>query len=434
MGPGEPLVLDVERSFLATELALEAFWSGLHRAPRATLVALLRHAGQPAALRRALTRIAPPRVDLLPVRPEAAARARAARAAGCEVVLVSDADPALLAALAAHHGLSCPFWPAQGRGGRCGDAPKVPARPAAREGRPRWSRRALLHALRPHQWVKNLLLLLPVLAAHAFSTPILLLALAGIVAFSAAASSIYIVNDLLDLEADRLHPVKRNRPFAAGAVPIGTGMAASLGLAFVAFALGAALGPAFLGVLGLYMVLSLAYSLRLKRMRWVDVATLAALYTLRVVAGAAATGVGASVLMLVFVFPVFLALGCVKRMTELALAEDGRRLPGRGYGRADRDDLLNMAGLGVVAALLVFFGYSFTDQARALYPSRWMLWVALLPLAAWLVRMVVLGYRGAQDYDPILFAVRDRVGLGLIFLALCCMFHGAGLWQRGLGV
>src|SRR5690606_15969159 len=128
----------------------------------------------------------------------------------------------------------------------------------------------------------------------------LALVLTGVLAFSAAASCIYIANDLLDLEADRLHPTKRDRPFASGAVPILAGMATALALALLALALGLALGPAFLGVLLLYMALSLAYSLRLKRLRWIDIATLAALYTLRVIAGAAAGGMEVTGYLLVF--------------------------------------------------------------------------------------------------------------------------------------
>ena len=133
--------------------------------------------------------------------------------------------------------------------------------------------------MRPHQWVKNVLLLLPMIAAHDFSLATLFLVLVGIVAFSAAASSIYIVNDLLDLEADRLHPTKRYRPFASGTVPIRTGMVACVVLAGLALALGATLGAHFLAVVVGYIVLSLSYSLKLKRMRWIDIFTLASLYT-----------------------------------------------------------------------------------------------------------------------------------------------------------
>jgi len=254
------------------------------------------------------------------------------------------------------------------------------------------------------------------------------------VAFSAAASSIYIVNDLLDLKADRLHATKHRRPFASGAVPIRIGMIASAVLGLVALGLGAWLGMPFFLVVCTYMLLSLAYSLRLKRMRWIDIAVLATLYTLRVVAGAAAGQVDVSVFMLIFIFPVFITLGCVKRLTELTLAKSDERLPGRGYSRTDRGDLRNIGALGVAGALIIFFLYSLSDQAQVLYPTRWILWLALVPIAMWLVRMLRLGYFGKQDYDPIVFALRDLRGLGLLFLTLSMMFYAAGLWQEWFGL
>jgi len=179
--------------------------------------------------------------------------------------------------------------------------------------------------------------------------------------------------------------------------------------------------------------LSLAYSLRLKRMRWVDIAMLATFYTLRVVAGAAASKVDASVYMLVFIFPIFVSLGCVKRLTELTLATDDERLPGRGYGRPDREDLLNVAGLGTAGALVTFFLYSISDQGRALYPSTWILWLALIPIAWWMLRMIRLGWMGKQDYDPILFAMKDKRGVGLLLITLALMFYAAGLWAEWFG-
>jgi 4-hydroxybenzoate polyprenyltransferase len=277
-------------------------------------------------------------------------------------------------------------------------------------------------------------LLLPMIAAHHVSFATLLLVLMGMVSFSFAASTIYIVNDLLDLEADRLHVTKKKRPFASGAVPIRVGMLAAAGLGCGALAVGALLGWAFFGIVVLYMLLSLAYSLRLKRLRWIDIATLAALYSIRVVAGAAATKVDVSGYLLVFIYPVFLSLGCVKRLTELTLATSDERLPGRGYGRPDRGDLLNVAALGIFGALLSFFLYSFTEQAVRLYPTRWLLWLAMLPIGTWLVRMVWLGYTGKQDYDPIVFAMKDKRGIVLLLIALALLFYAAGLWQSWFGL
>jgi len=473
MAEPKPLVLDVDGTFLKTDMLYECFWAGLSKDPIATLGAAIRHFRAPAVLKRKLAAIADLRTDLLPVNEEMRTLAAETAKEGHGVVLASASDQQLVDAVASDHGLTGPQFGSNGQINLKG-ANKAEALVAAygdqgfhyagNDGSDRaiwdhadgaivvggvkpnirtgqdvvhykggWSVRDLIRALRPHQWVKNILLLLPLIAAHSFGLDTMLLVLLGIVAFSAAASSIYIVNDLLDLEADRLHPTKCRRPFASGAVPIKVGMVAFVLLAAIALGIGATLGAPFLGVVVVYMILSLAYSLRLKRMRWVDIATLASLYTLRVVAGAAASRVDASFFMLVFIFPVFITLGCVKRLTELTLATSDERLPGRGYGRPDRGDLLNVSGLGMVFALLIFFLYSFSEQALALYPSQWLLWVAMIPIAGWLFRMVRLGYNGKQDYDPIVFALKDKRGVGLLLLTLSLMFYAAGLWQKWFG-
>ena len=476
MPSDKPLVLDVDGTFLRTDMLFECLWAGLGRAPLKTLGICLRWLRNPARLKAELAELAPLRTELLPVNPQIAELAMHAQDAGREVVLASASDQRLVAQLAEDYGFAPEVLGSDGainmKAGRKAEAlveafgqggfdyagdskadlavwPKAGV--AHVVGRPRdadalagkgyqvvsyaggWRWRALIKAMRPHQWVKNVLLLLPMIASHEFGADMMVQLLLAIVAFSAAASSIYIVNDLLDLEADRLHATKCNRPFASGEVPIVVGMAAFLGLAVLALGIALALNPAFAGIVLLYMLTSLAYSLRLKRMRWVDIAALASLYTLRVVAGAAAGQVEASVYMLVFVFPVFIALGCVKRLTELALAQNDDRLPGRGYGRTDRGDLLNVAGLGTFGALLVFFLYSISDQGHELYPTTWILWVAMLPMAYWLIRMVVLGWRGRQDYDPIVFAMRDKLGLGVLMITLSLMFWAAGLWAQWFG-
>lgn len=473
----KPLVLDVDGTFLATDMLLECFWAGLGRAPAATLAASLRHVSRPERLKAELARIAGLRTALLPVNAEVAALAGTALAEGREVVLASASDRSLVARLAADHGLSgrvfassegenlkgarkaAALVAAYGEGGfdYAGNAPvdrKVWAHAATAivvgdaasanrleaAGQPvmrlpgGWRPADLARAARPHQWVKNLLLFLPLLAGHVFVPGPWIAALIGLVAFSLAASSIYMINDLLDLEADRLHPTKRHRPFASGKVPIGVGMAASVASGLAALILAGTLGWPMLAIVMLYMALSLTYSLKLKRLRWIDIATLAALYTIRVVAGALAAGVAMSIHLAAFVFPVFIALGAVKRITELTLAATDDRLPGRGYGRSDRDDLLNVAVLGMVGALLSFALYGFTDQARALYPTRLWLWLALVPIALWLLRMIRMGWLGKQDYDPIVFALTDKRGLGLLMIALALMFQAARLWGGWLGL
>ncbi|MGB3316800.1 MAG: UbiA family prenyltransferase [Albidovulum sp.] len=473
----KPLALDVDGTFLKTDMLFECFWAGLGTAPVATLLAVLRNFNRPAKLKAELAEIAPIRTDLLPVNPDVADLALRSRMAGREVVLASASDHRLVERLATEYGLSPQVFASDGTinlkgptkvealveaygergfdyaGDSSADLPvweraenalvvghMATARALSATGQNvveypgGWKWKALLKAFRPHQWVKNVLLFLAMIAAHRFDLETLVPILWGIVAFSAAASSIYIVNDLLDLEADRLHPTKRNRPFASGDVPIVVGMAAFVALALVAIGISAALNWAFFGVILLYMGTSLAYSLRFKRMRWVDIATLAGLYTIRVIAGATAGEVYVSIYMLIFIFPIFVTLGCVKRLTELTLATSDEPLPGRGYSRRDRNDLLNVANLGAFGALLIFFLYSISDQGQELYPTTWILWIAMFPMAWWLIRMVLLGWSGKQDYDPIVFAMRDKFGIGLLMITLSLMFWAAGLWAEWFGM
>jgi len=472
----KPLVLDVDGSFLRTDMLLETLWAGLGSRPWATLAACLRHFRAPARLKAELARIAPLRTDLLPVNPAVAELALQSRQTGREVVLASAGDGSLVARLAADYGFSetclasdgvtnlkgpakaAALVAAYGRqgfdyvGNSAADMPvwevaenamvvgHVPsARSLTASGRNvvelpgGWSLRALVKAMRPHQWVKNVLLFLPMIAAHRLDMATFIPILWGFAAFSLAASAIYMCNDLLDLEADRLHATKCRRPFASGAVPISVGMAAVGVLGLLSLLIAVSLSPGFLAVTLLYMALSLAYSLKLKRLRWVDVTMLAALYTIRVVAGASAAMVEVSIYMLIFVFPIFFMLGCVKRITELSRATGDQRLPGRGYARADLPDLRNVAWIGIVGALVIFALYTVSAQGLMLYPTTWLLWVAMVPMAVWMVRMLVLAWHGRQDYDPIVFALTDPMGIGLLMLIISLMFWAAGLWQQWFG-
>jgi len=463
----KPLVLDVDGTLLRTDMLLEGLWKGLSSDPVATVRAL-GLVGDRAAFKAEIARIAPLRIDLLPINAEIATMAVDARDTGRDVALASASDISLVQPLADHYGIDRVFATdgeinlkgqakadalveAYGEQGfdyagndksdrkiwdHANQAIVVGLAGGAARGLKNvthvdsgWSRRAVLKAMRPHQWVKNVLLFLPMIAAHAFYLETFWAVCLGIASFSAAASCIYIVNDLLDIEADRLHSKKCKRPFAAGTVPIPIGMVACAALGIIALGIAAVLSVQMFGVVAFYMALSLAYSLRLKRLRWIDIAVLASLYTLRVVAGAAASGVDASVFMLIFIFPVFITLGCVKRMTELALAKDDAPLPGRGYARRDLGDLLNMSAIGMAGALVIFFLYSYSTQALTLYPDQWLMWLALAPIAAWLYRMVRLGYMGRMDYDPIVFAMTDIRGIGYLLITLSLLFYAAGLWS-----
>jgi 4-hydroxybenzoate polyprenyltransferase len=269
----------------------------------------------------------------------------------------------------------------------------------------------LLRALRVHQWVKNLLLFVPVLLDHRlFDGSAMLRAAGAFAAFCCAASGGYVLNDLLDLEADRRHPTKRNRPFASGALPT------SLGVVMVPVLFGAALWEAavlrsrpFLNLLLLYVILTAAYSLFFKRLAVVDVLLLAGLYTLRVLAGVEATQVRFSTWLLAFSTFLFLSLAFLKRYTEVRGLDDEGNLQARrrGYLREDRDWLSSLGSASGYLSVLVFALYINSEQVVALYSRPLLLWLVCPLLLYWIGRMWLLAYRDQIHEDPIVATVRD---------------------------
>jgi 4-hydroxybenzoate polyprenyltransferase len=285
-----------------------------------------------------------------------------------------------------------------------------------------WS--ALLKALRPHQWSKNSLVFIPLILAHKISDLSLVLqAVAAFFAFSFAASALYILNDLLDLEADRNHPRKKRRPFACGAVSIPTGF----GLMFTMVAASAALCPrlpieAVLLLAG-YCCSSLAYSLYLKQLLFIDVVSLATFFTVRVVFGGAATGIQISIWTLAFSMFLFLSLALMKRLTELrmALHADKSGLQGRAYMAADLPLISSLCSASGFIAVLVLVLYLETPQVRALYSHPSVLWLMCPLLIYWLGRFGILANRGYIHDDPLVFAFTDRASLAVGVLTLAVL-------------
>ncbi len=292
---------------------------------------------------------------------------------------------------------------------------------------PQGQSRAILKAMRPHQWSKNALLFLPLLAAHDVTKvlPVLL----GFVAFCLTASAVYIMNDLIDLPSDRAHPRKRKRPFAAGDLQASTGIVLVGALLLSGLAFGIATGnPQFIGVLGLYLACTFAYSLWLKRKLLVDVLTLAGLYTIRIIAGGAAGAIDLSPWMLGFSMFLFLALAAVKRQAELTdQMISGRANTGRAY---EVDDLPVLRGIALSAgqsAVLVLALYISSDSVRSLYAFPSLLWLVCPLLLYWVLRMVMKTHRGQMTDDPIVFAATDRISL---LVAGLCVILGivATVW------
>ncbi len=274
--------------------------------------------------------------------------------------------------------------------------------------------RAMLRALRPHQWSKNGLLFLPMLAAHDPSK--LLPVLLGFAAFCLTASAVYVINDLLDLSADRAHPRKSKRPFAAGELSAKTGAIMAASLLLSALCLGLLTGNlGFLGVLGVYLVATFAYSLWLKRKLIVDVLMLASLYTVRIIAGGAAASVILSPWMLGFSMFLFLALAAVKRQAELTdQLVSGRESSGRAYQVDDLPILRGMAMAAGHAAVLVLALYISSEDVQRLYDQPNVLWMLCPLLLYWVIRMIMKTHRGAMTDDPIVFAATDRISIGVI--------------------
>jgi 4-hydroxybenzoate polyprenyltransferase/phosphoserine phosphatase len=273
--------------------------------------------------------------------------------------------------------------------------------------------RHYVQALRPHQWLKNLLLLVPGFAAHRFDATMVVACALAFASFSLCASSVYLLNDLLDLRHDRQHRSKRHRPFAAGHVDMLHGVAMGAATLAGAVAIGLLLPLPFLGVLAVYAGLTLAYSVALKRQPILDVITLAGLYGIRIVAGGAAVAVALSPWLLAFSVFFFLCLALVKRSTELIdrLGRGSADPPGRGYRLTDLAVLQTMASASGYVAVLVFILYINSPAVAGLYGDTERLWAIPGILLYWISRVLILTHRGEMHDDPVVFAARDRTSL-----------------------
>ena len=279
--------------------------------------------------------------------------------------------------------------------------------------------RHFLKALRPHQWAKNALIFLAMIAGHHFNLMTLAATIVAFVCFCAAASSAYILNDLLDLPGDRQHPTKCRRPFAAGDVPVGHGIALSATLMALSLGLALLLPWRFGVVLTVYIVTTLAYSFVLKRKTIIDVITLGGLYTLRVLAGLAASGAKQSQWLLMFSLFLFISLAMIKRCSDLVMRREAGKtdVAGRGYLVQDLQVLFPAAAAAGYGAILVVALYMASPEVTALYhdPSR--LWLLHPLLIYWISRVIMLSSRNLLHDDPVVFALTDRVSWGIGLLA-----------------
>lgn len=279
-----------------------------------------------------------------------------------------------------------------------------------------------IKALRIYQWLKNLLVLVPLLTAHRFLDPASLVD-AGIafLAFGLCASGVYLLNDLLDLTPDRMHPRKRKRPFAAGTLPLLHGLLVAPLITLAGFALALFCSVEFAVVLLCYYVMTLSYSLQLKRIVMIDVVLLAALYTVRIIGGTVAIGSELSFWLLAFSMFVFLSLAMLKRYTELASAlANGKELAlGRGYSVADLPLVQALGAAAGYIGVLVFALYINSPESLELYRHPKVLWLLCPMFLYWISRMWIVAHRGNMHDDPIVFAATDRSSQ--VIIALCVL-------------
>ncbi len=281
-------------------------------------------------------------------------------------------------------------------------------------------------AIRLHQWVKNALIFLPPALGHALMRPdVPGLAVLAFLAFGLCASSVYLFNDLFDLEADRAHPRKRFRPLAAGLISPRAATSVAIVLVLAGAAIAVSVNMAFALVLAAYYAVTWAYSLRFKRVALLDVMLLAALYTIRVVAGAVATNVPPSFWLLAFSVFIFLSLALIKRYAELV---GTRGTPEYVVGRHrpySSEDMPLIQSLGVAAgysAIVVIALYINSPESQAIYHHHKPLWLICPLMLFWISRIWLLTTRGRMQDDPVVFAVRDPGSLLTVGLMVLIVF------------
>jgi 4-hydroxybenzoate polyprenyltransferase len=418
-----PLCVDLDSALVRSDLLLESLLVLVKRNALYLFLALfwlMRHGREGLRARLAARALLNPAA--LPYNKELLSRLQSERALGRALWLCTSGDEQLANTVAQHLGL---FDGVIGRDSRSQPAQRFGQGGFdyyGRQWQPRrnWLR-AMLRALRPHQWTKNLLILVPLCAAHQMGDlDSLRDALLALIAFCSCASSVYILNDLLDLEADRAHARKSKRPFAAGDLSIATGLALAPVLLAVAVAIAAFLPQKFQLALTAYYVLTVAYSFVLKRMLLIDAVALAGLYTLRVIAGAGAATVALSFWLLLFSVFLFLSLAFVKRYAELDSLRRQQRLQaiGRGYHVEDLSVLQSLGTAAGYLSVLVLALYINSPDIQALYHRPKAIWMLCVLMLYWISRVWMTAHRGKMHDDPVVYALKDRSSLLLGLIAV----------------
>lgn len=461
-----PLFVDLDGTLIVTDLLVECFLQKLKSAPVAALSALLAVANGKASLKRRLANNTEIDVEQLPYHQEFLAYVRQEAVAGRAVILATSADSAVAEQVARHLGFFSDVIASDGSSNRSGES-KLAAIAAWRQQGPfdyagnaavdlpiwRRARRAIvvnasasverqarcvtsvdrvfrhgtskfrscLRACRPHQWLKNTLLFVPLLTSHTWANPgHVAAAVLAFVAFSLVASSVYLINDMLDIHVDRRHPRKRERPIASGAVPLLHAGLLSVLLFLCGLGLAASVSALFLLLIVIYVVISQSYSLHLKTIVLVDSLCLATLYTLRVIAGAVAINVPPSFWLLAFSVFVFFSLALAKRSAELYTFQQitGDAPPGRGYRISDRAFVDRVGLSSGLLSVLVFALFINSPDVVLHYSTPQLLWTLCPLLLGWISYIWLKTERGQMHDDPVVFAISDRLSM---FLVMICM-------------
>lgn len=291
---------------------------------------------------------------------------------------------------------------------------------------PKATLRNFLYGLRLHQWLKNLLVFLPLLPIIGSVTQAMMIAaISMFFAFSLCASAIYVFNDLLDLEADRHHHRKKKRPFAAGVIPISQAVPLALVLLAVSAALSVlTLPPLAVATLVGYVLLTTAYSALLKRRMLVDVFALAMLYTMRILAGSAATEVEPSFWLLGFSMFMFLSLALAKRYVEVGEmgASSQSLVKGRAYIAGDNAFILATGLAAGQLSILTLSLYLNDPSIAQRYSHPYGLWLLCPLLLYWLVRIWLKAHRGELHDDPVVFAATDRISQVIVLASVALIY------------
>jgi 4-hydroxybenzoate polyprenyltransferase/phosphoserine phosphatase len=468
MDPQPPLVVDLDGTLVRTDMLLETLVGALQRAPWLVFALPFWLVRGRAAVKRELALRSNVSVEALPYRAEVLDWLRGEQESGRRLVLATAADESIATRIAAHLGLFDEVVASDGRHNMKGNGKRsalverfgergfdyagneaadvnvwaaarcafvVSDDPALLAAASRSAQQARRISVRPsgwggvgrmirvHQWPKNLLVFVPVVMAHRVGEPqMLFAAFLAFLAFCFVASAVYLVNDVMDLEADRLHLTKRERPLAAGEVSIVFAIALVPMLLLAGAALAASVSAALLATLASYAIAGFLYSAYLKRIAVVDIFVIAGLYTIRIQGGAYAVDVPVSDWLFAFSMFFFLSLALAKRHAELKrLSESpaGREdVPGRGYRAADT---LGMGILGTVSGYLsvvVLAFYITSREVTALYSHPGLLWGTAVLMLFWISRVWLLAQRGELGEDPLSFALRDPTSYAVGVFAL----------------